>query len=72
MEVGLTELTKEQKDLFRQWMIDNFRGAHDIVPADEGLDEGLLYNLLHWLNGDEERYAYRPDQIEEMQSILPD
>ena len=59
-------LTKDEKIKFERWIIENI--DETIVPADEGNDIGLIYNLVHLLRGDGQKYDYKPEQDDEIKS----
>lgn len=59
-------LTSQEKKIFEQWLIENI--DETIVPADEGNGDALLYNLVHLLRGDKEKYDYQPRQNNELES----
>jgi hypothetical protein len=62
-----TELTEEQKKLFERWVIENI--SAQIVPADEGNDETLLFNLIHAIRGDREEWDYLCHQYTELYEL---
>lgn len=59
-------LTKDEKIKIETWIIENINET--IVPADEGCATGLIYNLVHLVRGDGERYDYKPEQDDEIKS----
>jgi hypothetical protein len=62
-------LTEAEKQRFIRWVIENLDGAA-IVPSDEGNDRALLYNIVHWIRGDDDKYDYKPEQDAEIQSFF--
>ena len=64
------ELSKEEKKKFKRYIIQNFNGK--IVPNDEGNEDALLYNLIHFIEEgkDFEPYNYLPQQDEEISSFI--
>lgn len=59
-------LTPQQKQLFERWVIENV--DETVVPADEGNPEGLIYNLVHLIRGDELQYNYLDEQDRELEA----
>jgi len=57
-------LTDEEKIRFSQFVIENI-DAH-VVPGDEGNGEALVFNLVHAIRGDNERYDYQDHQHDEL------
>jgi hypothetical protein len=57
-------LTDAEKRCFEAWIIANVYAS--VVPNDEGNDGALVFNLVHLLRGDGERYDYKPEQDAEM------
>jgi hypothetical protein len=57
-------LTEEEIAKFEKWIVANV--DESVVPADEGFAEGLVYNLVHLLRGDNNRFDYKKEQYEEM------
>ena len=49
-----------QIDDIQKWLIENVDPS--LVPADEGLYEGLLYNFLMVVENNPDRWEYRDDQ----------
>ncbi len=56
----MIELTDEEKARFVRWVIENLDDR--IVPGDEGNGDALVYNIVHMICGDRDRYHYRTDQ----------
>ena len=59
------ELTKDQKDSFEKWLIENI--DETIVPSDEGNVDAMIFNLVHLVRGDGEKYDYKPHQDKELE-----
>ena len=59
-------LTDEEKARFVQWVIENITDNH--VPGDEGNEEGLIFNIVHAILGDNDLYGYRKEQNDEISS----
>lgn len=59
-------LTNEEKIRFSQWVIENI--DDHVVPCDEGNGEALVFNLVHAIRGDNERYDYQDHQHKELSS----
>lgn len=59
-------LSQEQRNLFKQWVLENLTG--DLVPDDEGNQTALLYNIIHWIERDNQRYNYQPEQDKEIEA----
>lgn len=57
-------MTITEKAKFEAWIITNV--DESIVPADEGNGKALVFNLIHLLRGDGERYNYAPKQDAEL------
>jgi len=57
-------LTDDEKQRFSQWVIENIDAQ--VIPNDEGYGEALVFNLVHAIRGDNERYAYHDAQHAEM------
>lgn len=61
-EEYMIKLTDFEKQKFKQWVIENV-DAYDVVPNDEGLTSGLVYNLVQLIDGNlDDRYNYHPKQ----------
>lgn len=60
----MIQLTDEEKTRFAQWVIENIDAQ--VIPNDEGFGEALVFNLIHAIRGDNERYSYRDEQHTEM------
>lgn len=60
------ELTSEDIKKFEAWIIANVNDR--VVPGDEGNSEALIFNLVHLVRGDGERYNYLPHQDKEIES----
>ena len=63
-------LTAEEKRRFEEWIIANITAR--IVPSDEANGEALVFNLVHLIRGDGERYQYIPMQDEEINNWFPE
>ncbi len=61
------ELSPEEKERFVAWVIAHV--DERIVPCDEGNSAALIYNLVHLIRGDQEKYDYRPHQNDELESM---
>ncbi len=67
--INTSEIPDEIKtEIIVAWILENVDASD--VPADEGNDEALLYNLVHLAqDGKEyEQYAYKPHQDKEIKS----
>jgi len=60
----MIQLTAAEKTRFSQWVIENIDAQ--VIPNDEGYGEALVFNLVHAIRGDNERYAYHEAQHKEM------
>jgi len=58
------KLTDTEKQRFCQWVIENI--DERIVPNDEGLSIGIVFNLVHAIRGDNELYDYHEEQDNEI------
>lgn len=56
----MIKLTNEEKVRFGRWVIENIDAR--IVPGDEGNSDALVYNIVHLIYGNSDRYHYKPDQ----------
>jgi hypothetical protein len=59
-------LTVAEKRSFEAWIIANVNT--NVVPNDEGNSDALVFNLIHLLRGDGERYDYKPEQDAELET----
>ena len=50
------------------WLIKNIDST--VVPNDEGNGDALLYNLVHLLYNDDQKYNYEPEQDKEIEFWL--
>ncbi|HBF43023.1 MAG TPA: hypothetical protein DDW42_05215 [Desulfobacteraceae bacterium] len=62
----MTVLTPWQRKLFEQWVIETI--DETVVPNDEGNPEALIYNLVHLIRGDGQKYDYQDYQDRELES----
>lgn len=62
----MTGLTDDERKKFEAWILENI--DIDIVPRDEGDEDALLYNLIHWVRGDGKLWDYKDDQYQELKS----
>ena len=63
----MTPKKSPEVELIQNWIITHV--DERVVPRDEGNSDGLLYNLLHVLWGDERRWNYERDQYEELKAL---
>jgi len=60
------ELTEQEKQRFELWIRENITA--DEVPNDEGNGRALVFNVVHLIRGDGEKYDYKPEQDAEIDS----
>lgn len=58
------KLTGIEKERFERWVIENINER--IVPSDEGNGDALIYNIIHLMRGDYDKYNYLPHQNDEI------
>lgn len=54
-------------DELEKWIVQNVTA--EIVPADEGSTEGLIYNLVQLARDSKKRYNYLPEQDAEIRAL---
>ena len=62
----MIELTQIEKERFEQWIKENV--AYGTVPNDEGNEDALIFNLVHSIRGDNQKFNYKPEQQAEIAS----
>ena len=68
-DINISEILYEvQTEIVVAWILENVDSSD--VPADEGNDEALIYNLVHLARDGVayEPYAYKPHQDKEIKS----
>lgn len=54
----------DEHEIIVKWIINNVDVS--VVPADEGSENGLLYNMIHKVLGDGKEYDYKDEQVREV------
>ena len=57
-------LTEQEKENFIEWVKSNI--DETIVPEDAGNGGAIVFNMVHAIRGDNERYNAEPQQIEDI------
>ena len=61
-------LTEKEKERFIEWVKSNI--DESIVPEDAGNGGALVYNMVHAIRGDNERYSGKRKQDEDIAQWL--
>lgn len=53
----MIELSERDKNVFIQWVIQEI--DERVVPLDEGDSNGLVFNIIHCIKGDNTKFDYK-------------